>query len=208
MINNNFRMGNWFSRSSHDTADLNAVNDALAKKFIKVKVNRREVEMAESTIDKMFFEHWTESMSNDVSTGISKDKIGEFGMAMAEVLGLQPGSKEDKTLKANLRKITISEGAGSINAHSVMEMDFHLDAFKSVYGFMCAIEQRNGNVAIAYAFHSLNFKISVNEMGEQVKLGFSDIQCIKNTFSKHKALMALKDEGIIPFINYDIEVLD
>ena len=46
----------------------------------------------------------------------------------------------------------------------------------------------------------MNFKISVHEIRH--KFGYQQIQALKTCYSKHKALLTLKDEGVIPEINY------
>jgi hypothetical protein len=205
-------MGNWFSKPEHTTStlyiptepekqDIN-VDAALAEKFTKVRVNKNEVVCAEEAMNQIFLDTWSENMVHDVSTGIPKNRIEEFGNNMMESLGIESPSPEGRKLKANLRKINISEGQNSINSHAVMEIDFNVDDFKSIYGFICSVEQNDGKVSIAYAFHSLKFKISSNELGEKVPFGFQQIQAIKTCFSRHKALLTLKDEGVIPKINY------
>eukprot|EP00090_Calanus_glacialis_P019475 TRINITY_DN29921_c0_g1_i1.p1 TRINITY_DN29921_c0_g1~~TRINITY_DN29921_c0_g1_i1.p1 ORF type:complete len:224 (-),score=34.39 TRINITY_DN29921_c0_g1_i1:149-820(-) len=206
------KMGKWFSKPKAKTSevyiptepanqDIN-VDTVLAEKFTKVRVNKNEVVRAEEAMNQIFLDSWTEEMVHDVSTGIDKNRIEEFGNILMECLDVKPSSPEGKKLKANLRKVNISEGQNSINAHAVMEIEFNVDDFKSMYGFICSVEQNDGKVAIAYAFHSLKFKISSNELGEKVPFGFQQIQAIKTCFSRHKALVTLKDEGVIPNINY------
>lgn len=190
-------MGNLFSSKVEDVVNI---DNALAEKFAAVKVSKKQVDHAEATMNEIFFDSWKESMVHDVSKGVSKDKIGEFGDNLLECLGLDNESPEARKLKANLRKINITTGA---NAHAIMEIDFNVDSFKSMYGFICSVDQNNGKVAIAYAFHELTFKISSDDMGQRVGFGVKDIQAIKNTYSKHKALTTLLEEGIIPCINYD-----
>ena len=73
---------------------------------------------------------WSEEIVHDVSTGIDKKRIEEFGNILMKCLDIESSSPEGRRLKANLRKINISEGQNSINLHAVMEIDFNFDDFK------------------------------------------------------------------------------
>jgi hypothetical protein len=54
-----------------------------------------------------------------------------------------------------------------------MEIDFNMNDFKSMYGFICAIEQNDGKIAIAYAFHTLNFKFQKWKWRKKFRLDFN-----------------------------------
>lgn len=135
-------MGNWFTKAIN-------VDRALEEKFMRVRINKKEVESAEAFMNRIFLDNWTENMTHDVSTGIPKDKIDEFGKNLMECLELEPTSTEGRKLIANLKKINISSGPNAINAHAVMEIDFNINDFRSMYGFICAVEQNDGRISIA-----------------------------------------------------------
>ena len=72
-----------------------------------------------------------------------------------------------------------------------------------MYGYLCTVDQGDGRVAVAYAFHTLKFKISTSDAAQKTNLSYEQIQATTFSFSKHKALITLRDEGVIPKINYE-----
>ena len=69
-----------------------------------------------------------------------------------------------------------------------------------MYGYIAAVKNKeNGE----YAFHSLSFKVSSGLWFKTaVKFTPTDIEAIKNNYSKYKALKTLKEEGVIKQINF------
>merc|ERR1712150_302564 len=88
----------------------------------------------------------------------------------------------------------------------VNELDLDIDEFSSLYGYIAAVKTTEGDYAIAYAFHSLTFKVAKTNwflwFKTVVKFTDRDIEAIKNNYSKYKALKALKEEGVIKQINF------
>ena len=99
------------------------------------------------------------------------------------------------------------------------------DEFESEYGYIAMVKnQKKDAFSCVYVFHRLKMKLAkrrvetrtlrrlfgifpigedVSVHYENVKLGTNDIDAIKETYMRHKALQALRDQGIIQEITYD-----
>jgi len=176
------------------------VKKELAAKFMAVTLKKTDVDKANELMNVILVSAWNENMVHDVTRKVLKKNIPEFEVILLESLGLDDKPEQAKMIRGALRKISLSTGE---NATAVTEIGFNVDSFKSMYGFICTVEDQNGTVAIAYAFHALDFKISEKKTGETANLNIGEIQAMKNVFSKQRALEELKSEGIIPFITYE-----
>ena len=94
--------------------------------------------------------------------------------------------------------------------------------FTQKYGYLAMVKDPKSNtISCVYAFHALKFKLAkrrvetetkkklwfipigteIKVTEHEVKLGANDIEAIKTTYMRYKALQALQDEGIIATIN-------
>merc|ERR1719436_611660 len=74
------------------------------------------------------------------------------------------------------------------------EISFDVDRFYSLYGYVTGAENSvdRNSVDIVYAIHHLEFSVRSNS-----SFSVEEIQAIKDHYSKHQALIALKQEAFI-----------
>jgi hypothetical protein len=98
------------------------------------------------------------------------------------------------------------------------------DGFKSSYGYLMMVRNsEKKTISCAYAVHSLSFKLAdrrvetrstqtffwipigeeISVHHEPVKFGTKDMDAIKETYMRYKALQALQSEGIITQITFE-----
>merc|ERR1719369_1329069 len=130
-------------------------------------------------------------MVHDVTTGISISNLEEFIGMLAE--GLDLDKKQTDQLSAKLKQMKFS----MLKESSLMEVSFNEDQLQSFYGYVSMVKGSGGTFSCAYAFHKLEFKIAPRQ-----KVGHGDINAIRDTFSRYKALDILRKEGVIKQINY------
>jgi len=192
------------------------LSNKLDEKFRKVPLSRRELQSAQSLLRGDLVDCWDEKMVHDVTRGVPKANLEEFGEDMSYSLGLVGEQKQ--AIIGSLRKMKYSTSTES----DILELYFELDQFRSVYGYMSSVREPDNTIAIAYAFHKLNFKMApktqlyikkasftprydIIEFGtrtQAVKFGEKDIDQVKNVYMRFKALDTLHREGIISAITY------
>jgi hypothetical protein len=147
----------------------------------------------------------------DLVQGIPVENLYEFIDTLKVALDL------DEKFCATLKAMKFS-----------MEHDKHIyeiqydGEFQQKYGYLAmAKDPKSNTISCVYAFHALSFKMAkrrietetskkfwfipigteVKVTEQEVKLGANDIEAIKTTYMRYKALQALQDEGIIATIN-------
>merc|ERR1719186_1084017 len=93
--------------------------------------------------------------------------------------------------------------------NAVMEISFDSE-YKSLYGFFAADIDGPNTIAVAYAFHKLEFTIAAQKVKrlfrstkrKEIAFAADDIKSIKDTFSRYKALDILQKEGVIQAIQF------
>ena len=179
---------------------LSAVANTLADKFNDILVNREDFDHAKSVLDRKM-DSWKESTIYDLTSGIAKDDLEEFGKLLIEQLGV---TKENEKVKIMMvcKQIKFAKSKES----TVNDISLVIDEFTSMYGFIAGVKTTEGDYAIAYAFHSLTFKVAKTGwfpwFKTAVKFTPEDVAAIKNNYSKYNALKALKEEGVIKQINF------
>merc|ERR1740137_126664 len=164
-------------------------------------------------------------MIYDITRGVPKENLEEFTSCLADSLGLDDEQRVELSARMKMMKFAKSKDS------SILEMNFNMDQLRSVYGFVSMVRENDGTIAIAYAFHKLNFKMSEKLVKyttttkkerkflffelkpeittseaykrERVQFGEKDINAIKSAFGRHKALETLRKEGIISAIKYE-----
>ena len=153
-------------------------------------------------------------MSYDLTTEIPLAMLDDYLGDLKASLGL------DDKVCSQLRQI---QYAGSKD-RLIFEVKYK-DKFESEYGYIAMVKnQKKDAFSCVYVFHRLKMKLAkrrvetrtlrrlfgifpigedVSVHYENVKLGTNDIDAIKETYMRHKALQALRDQGIIQEITYD-----
>jgi len=203
----------------------NFLKNALSTKFETVIVSKTELKTAEDVMKGQLMDCWEEKMVYDVTRGVPKENLEEFTECLAVSLGLDEEQKAELASRMKVMKFAKSKDS------SILEMNFNFDEYKSVYGFVSMVQEEDKTIAIAYAFHKLNFKMAAKVVNyvkkttktrkflfwdlspevtttneqryERVKFGENDINAIKNAFGRHKALETLRREGVINAIKYE-----
>lgn len=196
----------------------NELTKALTQKFELVEVSRSNLDTAEKKLQGQLMDFWDEKMVHDVTRGVPKDSLVEYTECMSESLGL-----DDEQKTALLARMKVMKFAKA-NDSNVLEMQFNIDEFKSMYGYVSMIQEPDKTIAIAYAVHKLNFKMAAKEQHyiresdssaykrnqivdvftrtERVKFSEGDINAVKETYGRFKALDTLKKEGVINAIKF------
>ena len=163
-------------------------------------MNREDFDHAKCVLDRRM-DSWKESTIYDITSGIAKEDLEEFGKLLIEQLGVTD-EKEKNKITTVCKMIKIATGKECTVDH----LSINIDEFSSMYGYIAAVKTKEGDYAIAYAFHSLSFKVAKTKwflwFKTAVKFTPTDIEAIKNNYSKYKALKMLKEEGVIKQINF------
>merc|ERR1719244_1694452 len=93
-------------------------------------------------------------MIYDITRGVPKENLDDFTVCLSDSLGLDEEQRVE--LHARMKMMNFAKSKDS----SILEMNFNMDEMRSVYGFVSMLRENDGTVAIAYAFHKLNFKMS------------------------------------------------
>ena len=90
----------------------------------------------------------------------------------------------------------------------MLEISYRDNTWSSIYGVLVVMTNQEGNYNVAYALHKVKFKITEAGQGKsllgsnKIKISTEDIEAIKTDYCRHKALITMKEEGIIAHINY------
>ena len=183
----------------------------LAKQLENVKISRTDLDAAERQLRGHLLDKWEESIDYDLTTGIPQCNFKDYIEFLKTSLGLDDGFCK------SLETMAYSDS----KEKNMWAVKFETE-FESKYGFIAMIKDENQRISGVYAFHKLKFKLAdrriekriqkkwwffpigteVSIEHERVKFASNDIINIKETYMKHKALEALKCNGIINAINF------
>ena len=147
-----------------------------------------------------------------MTTGIPAVNLDYFVEVLKKTLKLSDGACDE------LKTMAYAGGKEKL----VVEVAYDSE-FESRYGYIAMTKNfENNTISCIYAFHNLTFKlapkrIEVRKRGflwkilgegrsvsyEPVRLGTKDIEAIKSTYMRYKALESLRKEGIIHEITFE-----
>ena len=130
------------------------LKSALSEKFETVIVSRSELKTADDAMRGQLMDSWEEKMIYDITRGVPKENLDDFTVCLGDSLGLDEEQRTELHARMKMMKFARSKDS------SILEMNFNLDEMRSVYGFVSMVRENDGTIAIAYAFHKLNFKMS------------------------------------------------
>ena len=130
------------------------------------------------------------------ATGLEIVNIQNYGNLISDTLGLKEDNHRKRIIDT-LKTMTMvkTQQAG------IQEVTVVINEFSSVFGFLAAVVEPEGTVAVAWTFHTLTFKMLTQD-GQIFHFTPDDIRAINVSFCKHRALENLVNEGIISKINY------
>ena len=179
---------------------FSSVAAMLAAQFSKITVERKSYNLAKNVLSRKM-DGWKESSLYDITTGISKEDLEEFGSLLIEQIGVTI-EEEKKKITSVCRQMKLARSKSCQVSH----ISVWRTAFSTSYGYIAPTRADDGSFAFAYAFHSLEFKVAKEEWFLWFKSDPSftseDIEAIKDSYSKYKALKMLKEEGVIEQIRF------
>lgn len=138
-------------------------------------------------------------MKHDVTRKVKKKYFDEFTNSLLKSLGLP---KDELNHVAN--KLQALEHDNH-NSFKMLEIKYEENTWNSLYGVLAVLRSSDGEFyTIGYATHRLELRITgtTSDENKLPKMTPKDIRNIENVYCRHKALEALRDEGIIAQINY------
>jgi len=170
------------------------LNQQLEDKFSKVIVNKSQLATAQNALKRASANSFRYKLINERSRGIGKKDIIEYGEIVVTKLGLKT-EEQKEDVRSFFRSVKMSEGHDA----QLEELKLEVDEFTFIYGFMTAVVDANGNVDVAYAIYQLKFNLA-----EDPDRFFTipEMEAIKTHYSKHQALLTLKQENVIKEISY------
>ncbi len=153
-------------------------------------------------------------MTYDTVSGIPLTKLEDFIFGV-----LQTSLELDNDFCKTLSAIAYAESMEKL----LWEVCYD-DGFKSRYGFIAMVKNPGQTtISCVYAIHTLSFKLAdkrvetratkkflwfpigeeISVHHEPVKFGTQDMDAIKHTYMRYKALQALQNEGIIRQIKFE-----
>ena len=166
-----------------------SVSIALSKEFSSLSIKKSDVEEAESFFHGKSTDLWKESTDKNISRKISSDHYASY---VTSVMSTMPfPSDKLKVVQGIFERANFAR----LQAHQVDAVSVSVNDFTSAIVGICTKKHEDGSITAAYAYHTLEFRV---EGGLQVK----DIQSLKDTYCKHRALQALANMGVIPSIEY------
>ena len=151
-------------------------------------------------------------MAHDIATGIPVAKLDDYVETLKKSMDL------DDKICEELKTIAYIKTKDKV----VLELKYNTE-FESKYGYIAMTRNSDDEISCAYAFHSLTFKLAdrrietraqkkfwfinlgetVSVSYEPVRFGTKDIETIKSTYMRYKALEAMRKEGIIQEISFE-----
>jgi len=152
-------------------------------------------------------------MEYDLTQGIPLENLAEFIEALKEALDL------DEKVCTMLKTMTFAKDKDKY----LYEVNYK-DDFEQKCGYFAMVRDSNSNtISCVYAYHVLKFKLAKKRLttktekklffipiGKEVKieehdviLGTNDMEAIKSSYMRYKALEALRNEGIIQSIEFE-----
>merc|ERR1712150_106553 len=99
---------------------------------------------------------WNEEMVYDLTRGFPVSELDNFVHDLSESLGMN--EDENKKFKSKMRPLKYVVGGGSKESQ-LLTLNFDVDDFHSVYGFVVAIKDEKELLSVAYAIHKLEFTV-------------------------------------------------
>jgi len=185
------------------------IGKELREELEKVKVKRRDLEMADTALARAKFDSFEPKLVHNKLIGVNKtnqervvetlitelkltqifysnfeDQLRDLVRSIFQSLPLTPEPSWSKFSSAPVYKAGIWEAGRR---------------FSSMYGVFGGVENDDGTADIAYAIHLLQF-----ELANDPNLEFTseELGAIKDTYTEHQALLAFKQENLINEISY------
>jgi len=183
-------MGNFLASSAEAKVAGQLALD-LASKFSAVVLDKPKVDLAIEKVSTFSTSAFDEKMVHDVTIGVPLKNLDEFIDSV--IIGLQLDDKGATVLKA---KMSPMKYVSVKKTSDVYEIKFDDGKFTSFYGFFSAQRYEEENLAIAYAFHKLQFTTDA----DTTKI--ENMEEIKANYGRFKCMETLQSEGIIKAIKF------
>ena len=174
------------------------IGEQLGQALESVHVNLRDVEGGDTELARAKFDSFEPKLVHNKITGVNKtnlEKVGEtlmmdlnltefFDPAFEEEIGKQVRGLFEFLPLTSERKVKLEKSPTLLGICG------------SIFGLIFGINNDDGTFDIAYAIHQHQLEVP----GGAFKL--KEIMAIKETYTKHQALLAFKQENIIKEISY------
>jgi len=185
------------------------IGKELREELEKVKVKRRDLEMADTALARAKFDSFEPKLVHNKFIGVNKtnqERVGETLITELKLTQIFDSNCEDQMrdlVRKTFQFLPITPeptwtrfSGGPAYTAGIWEAGRR---FSSRYGVIGGVENDDGTADIAYAIHLLQF-----ELADDPNLEFTDeeLGAIKDTYTKHQALLAFKQENIVKEISY------
>merc|ERR1719507_2288018 len=183
-----------------------SIDEAMGEKLAKVNVSKGKLKAAKNILSKLTTDDFEEKLDRDATRDVKPECLDEFAESLVKTLELPTGTKEQVREKLKQLKFTGSVGGKDTR---MLEVSYRDNPWSSIYGVL-VVEKERGNYNVAYALHKVKFNITGTGQGRhilgsgsnEINISPEDIEAIKTDYCRHKALITMKEEGIIAHINY------
>ena len=181
------------------------INEQLEQHLRFVSVKRSELEIADTALARAKFDSFEPKLVHNKMEGVYKtnlEKVGEILMMelnLTDFFDLNDAQKIGKPVSDHFEMLMVLDGAQAKFAQSAKDQRRYI----SIYGVMFGTKNDDGTYDIAYAIHQLQFDIrNFANHGFDLEELVAKLVELVETYPKHQALLAFKQENIIKEISY------
>ena len=183
-----------------------SIDEAMGEKLAKVNVSKGKLKAAKNILSKLATGDFEEKLDRDVTKDVKPECLDQFAESLVKTLELPTGTKEQ--VREKLKQLKFTGSAGGKDTR-MLEVSYRDNTWSSIYGVL-VVEKEKDNYNVAYALHKVKFNITGTGQGRhilgsgsnEINISPEDIEAIKTDYCRHKALITMKEEGIIAHINY------
>ena len=176
-----------------------SIDEAMGEKLAKVNVSKGKLKAAKNILSKLTTDDFEEKLDRDATRDVKPECLDQFAESLVKTLEL-PTVKQKEQVREKLKQLKFTGSAGGKDTR-MLEVSYRDNTWSSIYGVL-VVEKEKGNYNVAYALHKVKFNITGTGQGKHINISPEDIEAIKTDYCRHKALITMKEEGIIAHINY------
>ena len=184
-----------------------SIDEAMGEKLAKVNVSKGKLKAAKNILSKLTTDDFEEKLDRDATRDVKPECLDQFAESLVKTLEL-PTDKQKEQVREKLKQLKFTGSAGGKDTR-MLEVSYRDNTWSSIYGVL-VVEKEKDNYNVAYALHKVKFNITGTGQGRhilgsgsnEINISPEDIEAIKTDYCRHKALITMKEEGIIAHINY------
>ena len=166
-----------------------AAHGQLMQKFKEVKLKRKDVEEAIAVLDQ-YDNSESGRVISKIDLNVPRKEVQNYIESLRVVIGVD--NEQFVSTGVNLSQMVYASKTETLLSHfSAQKTDL-----TSLCGYIIAIKQPNDSIAFAYAIYSMKLK-------PEISINIKNIEQLKDTYMKYKALLEFQKEGIIPAVRFE-----